>query len=110
MAARLDLDDLTGTTAEGLHLATMGGVWQALAFGFLGMRAEMGTLSVDPCLPGSWSALSLAFRFGGRRLAIRAEHDRVTVTCREPLMVEVAGQPPQWCQPGTTTVANPPAS
>jgi len=37
-AARLDLDDLTGTTVEGLHLATMGGVWQALAFGFVGLK------------------------------------------------------------------------
>ena len=110
VAARLDLDDLTGSTAEGIHLATMGGVWQALAFGFLGMRAEMGRLFVDPCLPESWSALRLAFRFGGRHVAIRAEHDRVTVTCREPLLVEVADQPPQWCQPGTTTVANPPTT
>ncbi len=110
LAARLDLDDVTGTTADGLHLATMGGVWQALAFGFLGMRAEMGLLSVDPCLPESWSALSLAFRFGGQRLAVRAEHDRVIITCREPLRVQVADQSARWCQPGTTTVANPPAT
>ena len=40
LAARLDMDDLTGTTAGGLHLATMGGVWQALAYGFLGLRAQ----------------------------------------------------------------------
>ena len=35
IACRLDLDDLTGTTAGGLHMATMGGVWQALVDGFL---------------------------------------------------------------------------
>jgi trehalose/maltose hydrolase-like predicted phosphorylase len=68
MAARLDLDDLTGTTAGGLHLATMGGVWQALAYGFLGLRAEgsvagRGTLAVDPCLPEAWSRLGLTFVF-----------------------------------------------
>ncbi len=40
IAARIDLDDLTGTTAGGLHLAAVGGVWQALARGFLGLRAE----------------------------------------------------------------------
>ena len=34
----MDLDDLTGSTAGGLHLATMGGLWQALAFGFAGLR------------------------------------------------------------------------
>jgi trehalose/maltose hydrolase-like predicted phosphorylase len=110
LAAHLDLDDLTGSTADGLHLATMGGVWQALAFGFLGMRAKMGMVSIDPCLPETWSALSITFRFGGKRLAVRAEHDRVIITCREPLLVEVADQPPQWCQPGTTMVANPPTT
>lgn len=51
LAARLDLDDVSGTTAGGLHLATMGGVWQALAHGFLGLRPGAGELEVDPCLP-----------------------------------------------------------
>ena len=40
MACRLDLDNLTGTTAWGLHLATFGGVWQALVFGFAGIRPQ----------------------------------------------------------------------
>ena len=108
LAARLDLDDLTGSTAAGLHLATMGGVWQALAFGFLGVQAGDGMVSINPCLPESWRALSLTFRLAGKRLTLRAEHDRVTITCREAVRVEVADQPPQWCQPGRTIVANPP--
>ncbi len=105
MAARLDLDDLTGTTAGGLHLGTMGGVWQALAFGFLGLRARQGTLAVDPCLPDAWTALALRFGFGGQRIGVRAEHDRVTVTCDRRLRVQVADQTPRWCPPGSTTVA-----
>ncbi|WP_024805024.1 glycoside hydrolase family 65 protein [Nocardia sp. BMG51109] len=35
-ALRLDLDDRTATTAAGLHMATLGGVWQALLVGFAG--------------------------------------------------------------------------
>ena len=65
IAARLDLEDLTGTTAGGLHLATMGGVWQALAFGFLGLRPSGHALDIDPCLPGEWDGLALRFRFRG---------------------------------------------
>ncbi len=106
-AARLDLDDLTGTTAEGLHLATMGGVWQALAFGFMGLQAVAGgTLAIDPCLPNAWKALGLTFRFGGQRVGIRAERNRVTITCPELLRIRVADQAPRWCQPGSTIVAN----
>ena len=104
MAARLDLDDLTGTTAGGLHLATMGGVWQALAYGFLGLRAEgsstgPGTLAVDPCLPEAWSALGLTFRFRGHRVGVRAEHDRVEITCEVPLLVRRRRSGTQRCEP-----------
>ena len=60
VAARLDLDDLTGTTASGLHLATMGGLWQALAYGFLGLRPASDALGIDPCLPAKWPALGSA--------------------------------------------------
>ncbi len=99
LAARLDLDDLTGTTSGGLHLATMGGVWQALAFGFLGLRADGGVLAIDPCLPEAWSALGLRFRFLGRRVGVLARHDRVTVTCDAPLLVRVGNQAAVTCGP-----------
>jgi len=105
LATRLDLDDTTGTTADGLHLATMGGVWQALAFGFLGLVADGGTLVIRPNLPRAWSALALRFRFAGQPVGVRAEHDRVAVTCVAPLLVNVGGPGPTWCAPGTTSIA-----
>ena len=79
IAARLDLDDLTGSSAGGLHLATMGGLWQALAFGFGGIRPQGETLLVDPRLPTSWNALEFALRFRGRHLRLRIDRSGVTV-------------------------------
>ena len=103
MAARLDLDDLTGTTAGGLHLATMGGAWQALAYGFLGLRAETDALAIDPSLPEEWSALGLRFRFRGRRVRVRAEHDSITVRCDGSLNVRIGDQGIVHCEePGRT--------
>ncbi|MGA2305052.1 MAG: glycosyl hydrolase family 65 protein [Acidimicrobiales bacterium] len=104
MAARLDLDDLTSTTAGGLHLATMGGVWQALAFGFLGIRparaaGEKTVLDVDPTLPETWTAVSLSFRLQGSRVTVRADHDKVDIACETPLLVRVAGRSPAACRP-----------
>ncbi len=98
LAARLDLADLTGTSAGGLHLATMGGVWQALAYGFLGLRAQGETLLVDPALPEEWSALELRFRFRGRRVRIRAEHDSVAVRCDGPINVRIGHQDTVLCE------------
>jgi trehalose/maltose hydrolase-like predicted phosphorylase len=99
LAAKLDLDDITGTTAGGLHLATMGGVWQALAWGFLGLRVEATALVIDPRLPRAWNALSLRFRFLGHPVGVRATHDHVTLTCTEPLTVRFAGGPARRCEP-----------
>ncbi|MDA8312931.1 MAG: hypothetical protein M0Z46_20420 [Actinomycetota bacterium] len=91
VAARIDLDDITGTTAGGLHLAAMGGVWQALAFGFLGARVEAGGLVVDPRLPSAWQQLSLRFRVRGVPVGLTASHDEVAVECAAPLRIRVAG-------------------
>jgi trehalose/maltose hydrolase-like predicted phosphorylase len=87
----MDLDDLTGSTAAGLHLATMGGLWQALAFGFAGLRPKAGTLHVDPVLPTSWSALELRVRFQGSRVRVRVEHSHLVLHADKGIAVVVSG-------------------
>ncbi len=104
LAARLDLDDTTGTTAGGLHLATFGGVWQALAHGFLGLDPTGETLGIDPCLPTPWRALELRFRFRGQPVAVRADRGHVHVTCPAPLRVRLADGPAQPCAPPRTSI------
>jgi trehalose/maltose hydrolase-like predicted phosphorylase len=89
MAARIDLDDLTGTSAGGVHLATMGGLWQALAFGFAGVRPTGDVLRVDPRLPGEWQALELRLRFRGSRVSVRIEPERVIVEADPPISIEL---------------------
>jgi trehalose/maltose hydrolase-like predicted phosphorylase len=77
MAARLDLDDLTGSTASGLHLATMGGLWQALVLGVAGVRPRSGRLLVDPRLPPEWAALEVGLMFHEVPLRLRIDRDGV---------------------------------
>jgi trehalose/maltose hydrolase-like predicted phosphorylase len=87
IALRLDLDDLTGMTGSGLHLATLAGVWQALLFGFAGARVEAGTLSLDPVLPSRWGSLRLRFRCMGRHVELAVAPDSALVTASGPLAV-----------------------
>ena len=54
----------------------MGGLWQALAFGFGGIRPRGETLIVDPRLPTEWNALEFALRFRGRQLRLRIDRKR----------------------------------
>jgi trehalose/maltose hydrolase-like predicted phosphorylase len=91
IASRIDLDDLTGSTSGGLHMATMGGLWQALALGFAGLRPRNGLLQVDPHLPPSWSALAIRVRFRGARVGVRAEHGRLVIDTDAALGVVVDG-------------------
>ncbi|HET9557425.1 MAG TPA: glycosyl hydrolase family 65 protein, partial [Actinomycetota bacterium] len=91
LACRLDLDDLTGTSAGGLHLATMGGVWQALTTGFLGLRPSGDALDLDPCLPQAWDAVELRLRYHGVRLRVRAGHDQLELATDGPVPVRLLG-------------------
>jgi beta-phosphoglucomutase family hydrolase len=91
MACRLDLDNLTGTTAGGLHLATMGGVGQALVHGFAGIRPQGAGLSVDPQVPSSWNELRLHLRHHGRRVQIRVSQDALHIRSDAPIPVTVPG-------------------
>ena len=93
IAARMDLDDLTGSTAQGLHLATMGGMWQALAYGFAGLRPRAGMLHVDPTLPPSWSALELRVVFHGSRVHVRRERADLSIWTDGRISVVVGGTP-----------------
>jgi trehalose/maltose hydrolase-like predicted phosphorylase len=92
IAARLDLDDLTGSTAGGLHLATMGSVWQALTFGFAGLRPYAGRLEVDPRLPPPWGALEVRVRYRGSRVTVRIERSHLTIVADPLAPVRVSGR------------------
>jgi len=87
LAARLDLDDLAGTTAEGLHLACLGGLWQAVATGFLGLRPDRRVLRLDPKLPASWSRLELRCRYRGVPIIVEAGADGFSVVAEADIPV-----------------------
>lgn len=92
---RLDLDDLTGTTGAGLHMACLAGAWQAVVTGFAGVRVAGGILTVDPRLPSSWDGLRLRLRSLGRRVRIDITRDRTEITADGPLRAGLAGQTPR---------------
>ena len=75
-----DLADLHGNTADGVHVASTGGTWQALVGGFGGVRDDDGTVRLDPRLPAGWRALGFVVRSGGAKVRVRVEQGAVTFT------------------------------
>jgi trehalose/maltose hydrolase-like predicted phosphorylase len=91
LTARLDLDDRTGTTAGGLHLAAMGSAWQALVQGFAGIRPTRDALLVDPRLPASWTGLEIPVTYHGSRVRFRFEPESVSVDADRMLRIRFPG-------------------
>lgn len=65
-AALADIDDVRGNARDGIHAASSGGLWQALAFGFGGLRVTGDTYSVHPQLPKHWRRLAFRFTLRGQ--------------------------------------------
>ncbi len=75
----VDLGDLHHNAADGVHVASAGGVWTALVAGFGGMRDHYGELSFDPRLPEAWPSLSYTLHWQGTELKVRITRDAMTV-------------------------------
>ena len=103
MALALDLEDLTGMTSAGLHMANLGGLWQAVVAGLAGVRVRAGVMTVDPRLPGAWDGLQLRFRCLGRKVRLDIAHDRTEIWADAPLAVALPGEAPRTVT-GTATL------
>jgi len=87
LAAGIDLDDRMGNAADGVHIATMGGLWQAAVMGFGGLRVDGEALRLDPCRPPSWPSFSFPVRWRGVRVRVGVGADTVTVDLDGPASI-----------------------
>jgi kojibiose phosphorylase len=79
MAAAIDLGNGMGNAAHGVHVATMGGLWQAGVMGCGGLRVARATVHLDPVIPDAWKSLRFPLRCHGRRLQISFTADELTL-------------------------------
>ena len=90
----VDLADLHHNAADGVHVASTGGVWSALVSGFGGMRDYYGQLTFDPRLPVSWPSLEFVLHWHGSRMnvTITANAFKVEIAEGEPVEFGVRGE------------------
>jgi alpha,alpha-trehalose phosphorylase len=108
MAALLmDLADVGGNVKDGCHIASMGGTWMMLIYGFGGMRDNDGVLSFWPhrapqenavlAFPLSWRGQMLEVEIGldtvryalreGDGISLRHEREEIRLTREHPLAI-----------------------
>mgnify|MGYP002706367901 FL=1 len=79
-ACRIDLGDKEmGSSVAGLHAASLGGIWQCVVFGYLGVRLYGQKLRIQPNLPKTWKKVRTKIYWHGCHLEICADKKTVTV-------------------------------
>ena len=100
LAGGVDLDNRMGNAADGVHIATMGGLWQAAVFGFGGVRADGDAVRIDPRLPGAWSGLTFPIRWRGTRIVVDVRGDVLELDLEGPAVVAVGHGAPMPLERG----------
>jgi alpha,alpha-trehalose phosphorylase len=97
----MDLADVGGNVKDGCHIASMGGTWMVLVYGFAGMRDYDGTLSFDPRIPQRLEGLRFNLTFREQVIEVDMTPESVTYTLRkgEGLTIQHRGKDIQL-QPG----------
>ncbi len=95
-ASEIDLSNNMGNAAGGVHAAAVGGLWQAMVFGFAGLEARSEGLCLNPRLLPHWKAVIVPLEWRGRKLRIELEPAVTRVTVEDgpaPLKLQLAGGP-----------------
>lgn len=91
-----DLANLHANSADGIHIASAGGVWAALVNGFAGMRQYDDGLHFDPRLPVGWETLGFPLQWRGHLLQVEVSPEAISFTSRsedaEAVGMHVRGQ------------------
>ncbi len=90
----MDLTNWAGNAEDGVHIASAGGVWLALVYGFAGLRDTGPRLSFAPCLPAEWTRLSFGLTVHAQVIEVDITRHSISFQLRdgEPLDVVVRGE------------------
>jgi kojibiose phosphorylase len=69
-AVRADLRDVRGNAGDGIHGASAAGTWQAVVFGFAGLRVTPQGWTIHPRLPKHWKRLAFKFYHLGKQYTV----------------------------------------
>jgi len=97
------------SSVDGIHAASLGGVWQATVNGFGGMAVKGKQLCFDPLLPGFWQSLQFNVEWQGKILGVYVDREVIKLsiiysTNKRPLRVQVFGRMHKVLPDGSVTI------
>lgn len=79
-ASMIDMGQEMWTSIEGIHAASLGGIWQCATMGFGGVRRYGEKLRIEPNLPDEWTSVDFNITWKGQMLNINVNHNALKVT------------------------------
>ncbi|UCD15386.1 MAG: glycoside hydrolase family 65 protein, partial [Candidatus Omnitrophota bacterium] len=83
VSLRADISNLYGNTKEGVHAASLGGTWQAVVFGFAGVKIKKENLFITPRMPRTWGKMIFSLTWRGYAVKLEVTNDviKIKVVC-----------------------------
>ncbi|HEU5413364.1 MAG TPA: glycosyl hydrolase family 65 protein [Candidatus Angelobacter sp.] len=105
-SAEIDLSNNMGNAAGGVHAAAIGGLWQAVVFGFAGLQRCSETVMLSPNLLPHWRQISFPMQWRDNNLYISIQHESLKVKAAGPDSIQVllANGPPLHASPDRSYV------
>jgi len=91
-AILMDLADIAGNSKDGCHIASMGGSWMVMVYGFAGMKDYNGNLSFNPRLPKGTKRLHFPLTIRSQRLEVDIRQEEVTYLLSEGSELKIKHQ------------------
>lgn len=79
-AKNIDFGSNMSSSNDGIHAASLGGLWQCYVLGFMGIYSEAGELKAKPNLPAGWESATLFIRWRGKQYEVTAERDKAHIS------------------------------
>jgi alpha,alpha-trehalose phosphorylase len=107
-AVAMDLSDVGGNMMHGAHIASIGGSWMSLVYGFGGMRDYGGDITFRPRLPTGWTKLRFRLTVRGNLVQVEVRPHQTTYALHEGDGLNIAheGEPLQLT-PQAPTITQP---
>lgn len=91
-AMEVDLDDNPLDSTDGIHSASLGGIWNCVVLGFAGVDHDWDKLSINPHLPKHWQRMEFQFCFQGNIIHAAITGDTISLRAKQPF-----GEPIELC-------------
>lgn len=93
-STEVDLGPRMNTSDDGIHAASIGGIWKATIFGFAGVRLVDGKLRINPKLPKQWNHMKFTIYWQGQPITffLTATTLSIKVENKKKIEFEIYGQ------------------